>query len=439
MPRKPKVHVLTLGCAKNVVDSEVLLGQVRENKLEIASSAEEAEIAIINTCGFIQASKAESIDAILETAQLKATGSLKKLFVVGCLSQRYQRELMEELPEVDEFFGVNEHERILAEIAPNLKYNLLGERVLSTPSHYAYLKISEGCNHPCSFCAIPLMRGKHVSRPMEEILSEAGMLAARGVKELVLIAQDLSYYGIDISRRRELPLLLERLARVEGIRWIRLMYLYPANFPMEILDVMVDNPNVCRYIDMPIQHCSDEVLKSMWRGMTHRSTEELIERVRQKIPEVALRTTFIVGYPTETEKEFQELLDFVEETRFDRVGVFTYSQEENTTAEPLGDCVPLEEKERRKAVIMQVQREISREKNEALIGSLSQVLIDRKEGDTYVGRTERDAPEVDNEVFIDGCEAIVPGNFYTVRVVDAVEYDLFAEVVAAATNRREKP
>ncbi len=431
MPQKPKVHIITLGCAKNLVDSEGLLGQLRSNDLEFVSRVEDADVAIINTCGFIEASKAESIDTILETAQLKSAGSLKRVFVMGCLSQRYRTELEEELPEVDQFFGVNEHEKILAELGSDLKYNLLGERVLTTPRHYAYLKISEGCNHPCSFCAIPLMRGKHVSRPVEEILREAKGLAALGVKELVLIAQDLTYYGIDLSRKRELPRLLEKLAEVDGIDWIRLMCVYPANFPFEILDVMVDNPSICRYIDIPIQHCSDDVLKSMRRGMTRRTTEDLIDRIRKKVPEIALRTTLIVGYPTETEEHFQELLGFVEKIRFDRIGVFTYSQEEDTTAEPLGDPVTVEEKERRRAAIMEVQREISQEKNEALVGRTLEVLIDRKEGDIFVGRTERDAPEVDNEVFIQGSQNITPGNFYPSRIVDAVEYDLFAEVAGS--------
>lgn len=429
MKQKPKVHVITLGCPKNVVDTESLLGQFRSNALEIVQNVEEADVAIINTCGFIEASKAESINTIIETAQLKSNGSLKKIIVMGCLSQRYGTDLANELPEVDRFFGTNEHEKILSELGSDFKYNLLGERVLTTPGHYAYLKISEGCNHPCSFCAIPLMRGKHVSRPMEQILDEAKGLAQRGVKELILIAQDSTYYGIDLTRKRALPTLLRKLAEIDGIDWIRLMYAYPAEFPLELLDVMVDNPKICRYIDMPVQHCSDVVLRSMRRGMTRRGTEELIDRIRQKLPEIALRTTLIVGYPVEQETHFQELLEFVEKMRFDRLGVFTYSQEDQTAAEPLGDSVPAEEKERRRSLVMELQKGISREKNEALVGTVLPVLIDRKEGEVFVGRTERDAPEVDNEVFITAAEGLEPGNFYSAKVVDAVEYDLFASVV----------
>ena len=429
MKHKPKVHVITLGCAKNLVDSESLLGQFRSNAVEIVPSIEDADVAIINTCGFIEASKAESIGTILETAQLKSTGSLKKVFVMGCLSQRYSADLAHELPEIDGFFGVNEHQRVLAELGSDLKYNLVGERVLTTPPHYAYLKISEGCNHPCSFCAIPLIRGKYMSKPVEQILSEAKGLAQGGVKELILIAQDSTYYGMDITRKRELPALLERLAEIDGIDWIRLMYAYPTNFPLGILDVMVDNPKICRYIDMPVQHCSDAVLKSMRRGITRRGTEEIIDRIRQRVPEIALRTTLIVGYPTERESHFQELLEFVEKIRFDRLGVFTYSQEDRTSAEPLGDPVPAEEKERRRSVVMELQKGISLEKNESLVGTILPILIDRKERDIFVGRTERDAPEVDNEVFIEATEGLKPGNFCLGKVVDAIEYDLFVSVI----------
>lgn len=428
MPRKPRVHLITLGCPKNTVDSEALLGQFRANDLEIVPHLKDAEVAIINTCGFIDAAKAESIDTILETAQQKSSGSLKKVFVMGCLAQRYERELRMELPEVDQFFGVNDHQRILAELGDDLKYYLLGERMLTTPSHYAYLKISEGCNHPCSFCAIPLMRGKHVSRPIEELIAEARNLASRGVKELILIAQDLGYYGIDLSRKRQLPDLLEKLAAIHGIEWIRLMYLYPVNFPFEILDVMVDNSKICRYIDLPVQHCSDRVLKSMRRGMTRQTTEELIRRIREKIPGIALRTTLIVGYPEETEEDFQELLEFVERVRFDRLGVFTYSQEENTPADRLGDPIPDVEKERRKRLVMELQREISRQKNESLLGLEIPVLIDRKEGRVFIGRTERDAPEIDNEVVIETEKDLNVGNFYHAKIVAALEYDLFASV-----------
>jgi ribosomal protein S12 methylthiotransferase len=433
---KSKVHVVTLGCAKNLVDSELLLGQFRSNDVTIVSNPEDADVAIINTCGFIAASKAESVNTILETAELKSRGSLKRLFVMGCLSQRYAAELAKDLPEVDGFFGVNDHAKILSALAPDLKYNLLGERVLRTPHHYAYLKISEGCNHPCSFCAIPLMRGKYVSRPMGEILTEARRLAQRKVKELILIAQDTTYYGVDRSRRRELATLLQRLAEIEGIEWIRLMYAYPATFPLEILDVMVDNPKICRYIDMPVQHASDEVLRSMRRGITKRETEQLISRIREKVPGICLRTTLIVGYPNETERHFDELVDFIERVRFDRLGVFTYSQEDQTTAEPYGDPIPPEEKERRRAIVMELQKEISRGKNEEFVGTLLPILIDRREGDVYIGRTERDAPEVDNEVFVETREALVPGNFYIGEIVDAVEYDLFAVVKKTSSGIR---
>ena len=426
---RPKVHVTTLGCAKNLVDSESLLGQFSSNALEIVPDVEDADVAIINTCGFIEASKAESIRAILETAQLKSNGSLKKIYVMGCLSQRYPDELANELPEVDAFFGVNDQQRLLAELDGDLKCNLLGERVLTTPRHYAYLKISEGCNHPCSFCAIPLIRGRHVSRPMDQILAEARGFAQRGVKELILIAQDTTYYGVDRTRKRELPTLLRSLAEIEGIEWIRLMYAYPAMFPYEVLGVMVDNPKICRYIDIPVQHCSDEILASMRRGITRRGTGELIDRIRQRIPEIALRTTLIVGYPGETEEHFQELLGFVDRLKFDRLGVFTYSQEDRTSAEVLGDTVSPEEKEKRRSAIMELQKSISQEKNESLIGKTLRILVDRNEGSVLVGRTERDAPEVDNEVFIEAGGSCEPGNFCLGEVVDAVEYDLFAKVV----------
>jgi ribosomal protein S12 methylthiotransferase len=434
MEQKPKVHVITLGCAKNLVDSESLLGQFRSNGVEIVRNVEDADVAIINTCGFIEASKAESIDTILETTQLKLNGSLKRVFVMGCLSQRYPSELASELPEVDRFFGVNDQERLLSELHGNLKYNLLGERLLTTPTHYAYLKISEGCNHPCSFCAIPIMRGKYVSRPMDHILAEARGLAGRGVKELILIAQDTTYYGVDRSKKRELPALLQRLAETNGIEWIRLMYAYPAMFPIELLDVIVDNPKICRYIDMPIQHCADEVLRSMRRGTTRQDIENLIDRMRQRIPEIALRTTLIVGYPNEKEEHFEELLDFVERMRFDRLGVFAYSQEDRTTADVLGDPIPAEEKERRRSAVMELQKAISQEKNESQVGDIVRVLVDRKEGDIFVGRTQRDAPEVDNEVFIEAKKSLVPGNFYLGKVVDAVEYDLFVSVTNSSNN-----
>jgi ribosomal protein S12 methylthiotransferase len=425
---KPRVHLVTLGCSKNVVDSESLLGQFQSNAVEIVQNVKEADVAVINTCGFIEASKAESINAIVEATQLKSNGSLKKIFVTGCLSQRYSDELANGFPEVDGFFGVNDHERLLAALDGGLKYDLLGERVLTTPGHYAYIKISEGCNHPCSFCAIPLIRGKYVSRPMDQILAEARGLARRGVKELILVAQDTTNYGVDHARKRDLPTLLQRLAEIEEIEWIRLMYAYPSTFLYEVLDVMIDNPKICRYIDMPLQHCSDEILESMHRGITRRETEELVDRIRQRVPEIALRTALIVGYPSEREEHFQELVEFVDKMKFDRLGVFTYSQEDRTTAEALGDPVSAKEKERRRSTIMELQRAISYEQNQSLVGKTVRVLVDRKEGDVFVGRTERDAPEVDDEVFIEAKERINPGNFYVGKVVDAVEYDLFVSV-----------
>ncbi len=426
----PRVSVVTLGCAKNLVDSEVLLG-LAGNRYRISPDPEQADIVILNTCGFIEAAKVESIQAILEALELKATGRVQKVYVAGCLSERYREELRQELPEVDGFFGTMELPGLLAALGADYKEHLLGERLLSTPSHYAYLKISEGCNHPCSFCAIPLMRGRHRSRPMEEILLEAQRLASRGVRELILIAQDLTYYGLDLYGRRMLAELLRRISDLEHLRWIRLMYAYPAKFPLEVLEVMAERENICKYLDLPVQHLSDEVLRSMRRGITGAELERLIETIRERVPGIALRTTLIVGYPTETEADFERLLEGLSRIRFDRLGVFTYSQEENTAAYPLGDPIPQEEKEARAARVMALQQEISLERNQSLVGSRLRVLIDRLEGRFAVGRTEHDAPEVDNEVYVANPDLQI-GHFYWVDIRDAEAYDLFGEAYGPA-------
>jgi len=423
---KKKIHVLTLGCPKNLVDSEILISGFKD-KFQIVDEPEKAEIVVVNTCGFIESAKQESIDKIFEMVELKEKGKVKKLYVMGCLSERYKNELEKEIPEVDKFFGAGKINEILNEFGIDYKYELLGEREIITPRHFAYLKISEGCDNPCSFCAIPLIRGKHVSRPMEDIIKEARKLAWRGVKELIIIAQDTTYYGLDIYGKRMISELLNRLSEIAEIEWIRLMYAFPAKFPLDLLDVMAQNPKICKYIDIPIQHISDKILKSMRRGITKQKTIELLERIREKIPDVAIRTSLIVGYPGETDKEFEELLDFVAEFKFDRLGVFTYSQEDGTPAFELGDPVPPEEKERRMALIMNMQHDIIVEKNEKLIGQDLKVLIDGKEGDFYIGRTQWDAPEIDLEVLVEG-ENLKIGEFYKVEIYDNFEYDLIGKV-----------
>jgi ribosomal protein S12 methylthiotransferase len=419
-----------MGCAKNTVDSEKLLAQLRLNRIPIAASIEQADVAVINTCGFIDAAKEESIDMIIANVRLKGEGRLRKVFAMGCLSERYRVDLEQEIPEVDRFFGTNQLADVIEELGGHLRKELLGERLLTTPSHTAYLKISEGCDHPCSFCAIPLMRGTHRSRPMAEIVEEARALARAGVKELVVIAQDTTFYGMDRWGERRLGKLLERLAAVKGLEWIRLMYAYPSHFPLDVLDVMAAHDNICAYLDMPVQHASETVLKSMRRGISARSLRERIATVRKRVPGIALRTTLIVGYPAEGEREFEELLSFVRETKFDRLGVFTYSQEEGTAAHPLGDPVPLAEKERRRAAVMEIQQEVSEEKNNALIGSQMRVLVDREEGGMYIGRTAMDAPEIDNEVILPAHPQLSPGTFYEVAIVDAYEYDLIGRVTS---------
>jgi ribosomal protein S12 methylthiotransferase len=423
---KQKVHVITMGCVKNTVDSEKLMAQLRLNNCEIVPSIEEADVAVINTCGFIDAAKEESIDMIIEQVKRKGKGSLRKVYAMGCLTERYRQELTVEIPELDGIFGSNEIPDVVRSLGAEYRSELLGERMLSTPSHFAYLKISEGCDNPCSFCAIPLMRGRHVSRPVEEIISEAESLAAKGVRELIVIGQDTTAYGLDLYEKRRIAALLPMIADIPGIAWVRLMYAYPAHFPPDLLEVIAGHPRVCRYLDMPVQHAADNVLKSMRRGISGKSMVDLIGRIRSA--GVALRTTLIVGYPGETAEDFALLESFVRETGFARLGVFTYSREEGTTAFPLGDPVPAEEKERRKGVIMELQKDISAERNEALVGSRLRVLIDRVEGGLYVGRTEQDAPEIDNEVFVTASGTLTPGTFSDVEIHDATEYDLYGRV-----------
>ena len=429
MKTREKVSVITLGCAKNTVDSERLLRQLQLNNLDLRSNPSEADTVIINTCGFIEAAKEESVNTIMNSVASKNSGITKRIFVAGCLSQRYRDDLQKEIPEVDLYFGTEDYEKIIKELGGELKQNLLGERIVSTPSHTAYLKISEGCDHPCSFCAIPLMRGLHKSKSIEELVAETGFLAENNTKELVLIAQDTTDYGKDLYKKRNISELLIRLSEVKGIEWIRLMYAYPSRFPADLIDVIKNNEKVCHYIDIPLQHISDNILKSMQRGINGRQTRNLLTKLRNEIPDLVLRTTFIVGYPDETEKEFQELCDFVEEFKFGRVGTFTYSQEENTESFQLGDPVPDEIKLERQSRLMEIQKEISAQNNLALIGKKLKVLVESREGDFYIGRSYRDAPEVDGEVLIDAKNAhIIPGNFYTVDIYDADEYDLFGKV-----------
>ena len=430
MKTREKVSVITLGCAKNTVDSEKLLRQLQLNNLDLRLNPSEADTVIINTCGFIEAAKEESINTIMNAVASKKSGVTKRIFVAGCLSQRYKVDLQKEIPEVDLFFGTEDYEKIVHELGGELKKNLLGERVVSLPSHTAYLKISEGCDHPCSFCAIPIMRGLHKSKSIEELVAETEFLARNNTKELVLIAQDTTDYGKDLYNKRNISELISRLSEVKGIEWIRMMYAYPSRFPEDLIDEIKKNEKVCKYLDIPLQHISDNILKSMRRGITSRQTRELLLQLREEIPDLALRTTFIVGYPGETDKEFQELCNFVEEIKFDKMGTFTYSQEENTGSHSLGDPVPDEIKKVRQSRLMEIQREISAERNAELIGRKLKILVESLEGDFYVGRSYRDAPEVDGEVLIDsGDDSIIPGNFYNAEVYDSDEYDLFARLM----------
>jgi ribosomal protein S12 methylthiotransferase len=429
MKTREKVSVITLGCAKNTVDSERLLRQLQLNNLDLRSNPYEADTVIINTCGFIDRAKEESVNTILDAVANKNSGLIKRIFVAGCLSQRYKQDLQKEIPEVDLFFGTEDYERIVSELGGELKKNLLGERILSTPSHTAYLKISEGCDHPCSFCAIPIMRGMHKSRTIEELVDETKFLASNNTKELVLIAQDTTDYGKDLYPKKNIAELISRLSEVDGIEWIRLMYAYPSHFPDKLIEEIKNNEKVCKYLDIPLQHISDKILKSMRRGITSRYTKELLYKLRENIPGIVLRTTFIVGYPEETEKDFQELCDFVKDIKFERMGTFTYSKEDNTFSYELGDPVPEEVKKERQSKLMEIQKEISSEQNNQLVGKKLKVLVDGKEGDFYIGRSYRDAPEIDGEVLLSDTEnEIIPGNFYQAAIYDSNEYDLFARV-----------
>ncbi len=430
--KKPRVNVITLGCSKNMVDSEVMMGQLRANDFDVHHENYERQhdIIIVNTCGFIDKAKEESINTILEYAELKNAGQIDKLYVTGCLSERYKNDLEEEIAEVDGFFGTMELPSLLKRLGADYKHELIGERQLITPPHYAYLKISEGCNRTCSFCAIPLMRGKHVSKTIEAILDEADRLVKQGVKEVMLIAQELTYYGLDIYKERKLAELLDRLSAVEGLQWIRLHYAYPSKFPMDILPVIRDRKNICNYLDMPLQHISNAVLSRMKRQITKEDIILLIAEVRKQVPDIAIRTTMLVGFPGETEEEFNELCDFIEEQKFERVGVFTYSHEEGTSGYALEDNVPEEVKAERASTLMEIQSKISQELNNGKIGKEYNVLIDRKEGNYYVARTEYDSPEVDNEVLIQASKSYLRiGEFTKVRITDAEEFDLYAEPV----------
>lgn len=430
--KKTKVNIVTMGCSKNLVDSEVLLTQLRGNGIDAVheSKDDDANVVVINTCGFIDNAKQESIDTILRYIDAKEEGIVDKVYVTGCLSQRYKDDLEKEIPEVDAWFGTRDLSRMLKVFKANYKHELVGERILTNPSHYAYLKISEGCDRPCSFCAIPLMRGGHISRPIEELVLEAKNLAKNGTKELLLIAQDSTYYGLDLYKKRNLADLLRNLSDVEGIDWIRLHYAFPAGFPMDALDVMAERSNICKYIDIPLQHGSSRILQLMRRGTTREKTEQLIYSLREKVPGIAIRTTMIAGHPGETQQDFDELMDFVEKSRFDRMGVFTYSHEENTHSHSMPDDVPAEVKQQRLEDVMEVQQGISLELNTQKIGKTFKVLIDRKEGGNFIGRTEYDSPEVDNEVIIESPgDYLRMGDFVNVKVNSATEFDLTGEAV----------
>lgn len=429
---KRRVNVITLGCSKNLVDSENLMGELAQLGFDVKHEDEKDEqnIVIINTCGFIESAKEESIQMILSYAYAKQQKKIEKLYVTGCLSERYKDELQKEIPEVDAFFGTKDLSKIIKHLKTDYQKELTGERLLTTPRHYAYLKISEGCDRPCSFCAIPLMRGKHISVPIEKLVEQTRQLADKGVKELLLIAQDLTYYGLDIYKKRKLAELLEKLSEVNGIEWIRLHYLFPSGFPEDVLSVIKNNQKVCKYIDMPVQHINNEVLKNMRRGITKEKTTELIHKMRTTIPDIALRTSIMVGFPNETEEQFQELLDWLKEIKFDRLGIFTYSHEENTTAYLMKDNVPKKIKKQRADTIMQQQEKISYELNQKKIGEVFKTIIDRKEGKYWIGRTEYDSPDIDNEVLIEAEKYpnIKTGEFYNIKIIDANEFDLYGEI-----------
>lgn len=428
--KKNKVNVVTLGCSKNIVDSEVLMGQLKANRFDVEheSTKNDSSIVIINTCGFIENAKQESIDTIIQFAEAKKKGLVEKVYVTGCLSERYKPELEKEIPEVDAYFGTRDLPRLLKTLKADYKHELIGERLLTTPYHYAYFKISEGCDRPCSFCAIPLMRGKHFSVPMEELVKRAKHLAKNGTKELLIIAQDSTYYGLDIYKERKLAELLTQLSDVEGIEWIRLHYAFPSGFPINVLDVMRDKKNICNYLDIPLQHISDNMLKSMKRGTNKQKTIDLVNTIRDKVPGIAIRTTLICGYPGETEKDHEEMLKWVHQTKFDRLGVFTYSHEENTGAYKLNDDVSSEIKQKRAEAVMEVQQGISYELNQKKIGKTFKVLFDRKEGDYFYGRTQSDSPDVDNEVLVKADKNFVRvGDFANIKITSAEDFDLYGE------------
>ncbi|NQV53749.1 MAG: 30S ribosomal protein S12 methylthiotransferase RimO [Flavobacteriales bacterium] len=432
--RSEKINVVTLGCSKNIFDSEILMAQLKANNFSVEheSEKEDFDTVIINTCGFIDNAKEESVNTILQFSEAKKQGWVKKVLVTGCLSERYREQLELDIPEVDAWFGTRELPRLLKTLKADYKHELVGERFLTTPVHYAYLKISEGCDRPCAFCAIPLMRGKHKSTPIEDLVKQAKSLAAQGTKELILIAQDSTYYGLDIYGKRNLAELMQQLSEVEGIDWIRLHYAYPAGFPMDAIEEMARNPKICNYLDIPLQHINDEMLKGMRRGTTRAKTDRILNEMRTVNPEMAIRTTLITGFPGETEEQFQEMYDWVAEMKFDRLGVFTYSHEENTHAFQYEDDVPQEVKQERANAIMELQESISFDKNKARIGSVERVLIDRKESGYFVGRTQYDSPEVDNEVVIDASEQYLRiGDFVTVKIIGNTAFDLEGEVVQA--------
>lgn len=430
--KKNKVNVVTLGCSKNVFDSEILMAQLKANQFEVEheSSQDDSEIVIINTCGFIESAKQESIETIIRFAEAKADGLVSKVYVTGCLSERYKGDLEKEIPEVDAFFGTRDLPRLLKTLKADYKHELVGERILTTPNHYTYLKIAEGCDRPCSFCAIPLMRGKHSSTPIEELVRNTKTLVAGGVKEIMLIAQDLTYYGLDLYKKRALSDLLKQLSDIQGLDWIRLHYAFPAGFPMDVLDVMNERSNICNYLDMPLQHGSTKILQAMRRGTTREKTEELVQAIREKVPGIALRTTLISGYPGENEADFQEMYDWVERSRFDRLGIFTYSHEDNTHAFQFTDDVPQKIKQERADIIMELQSGISYELNQLKVGQTFKTLIDRAEGNYFIGRTEFDSPEVDNEVLLNKSKDYVRiGDFVDVKIDSADHFDLFGSVI----------
>jgi ribosomal protein S12 methylthiotransferase len=429
--KQDKVNIITLGCSKNLVDSEVLSGQLLANDIDVVHENKKLDhnIVVVNTCGFIDKAKEESINTILDQLELKRRGKLDKVYVTGCLSERYREDLAAEIKEVDAWFGTMELPLMLKQFNADYKTELLGERLLSTPKHYAYMKISEGCNRTCSFCAIPLMRGQHISKPIEELVRDAESLVKKGVKEVMLIAQELTYYGLDIYKKRELPKLLHALADVKGLEWIRLHYAYPSKFPMEILDAMKERDNICNYLDMPLQHASDNMLKAMRRNITRSEMTDIIHQIRETVPGICLRTTLIAGFPGETEKDVEDVKEFLQEHRFDRVGIFSYSHEENTSAHALEDNIPQEEKESRAQEIMEVQQEISLEKNQEKVGKTFKVIIDKKEAGRYIGRTEFDSVEVDNEVVIQSTKKLPIGEFVNVKITKAYDYDIEGEVV----------